>query len=720
MSAKENAVEEIKRNAREEAVAEIQQDEIRLRQEERDRLIQEAQEVAKGIKEGANQEAYQKIEDAKKEKKRIITEANDEADRIKNEAYAAISAREQAVKEREDAATKAVERARLEEDTARRAQTRYQTETLQALSSERNSRDADFDKIRASLVQRIEDLAQQRAELESERDELADESAFVRELKKKYQTASPERLQELEDRIQQLTQFCEERQQKIKDLQSQLDETKRATDGLSLADTRRRLDEAEARCNRLDEELAERPSLAEIKQMEQDASDLTRLRSENSELYDKVIQLQTQLSAAAYTGRELDIARMEAKALRTLNDQMMERLRYFSQAYETAREDKFAGLLEIDAELEKNRTQSSDASFQPFDSLERLTHYIHEYAASKGFFYEEKTIRVFLASMAASYDSSRLILLQGLSGTGKSSLPRIVAEAIGAKCRFVSVQPSWRDNRELLGYDNDFTHRFKETEFTKILYQASADPDTIWFVVLDEVNLARIEYYFADFLSELERQTPTGWSIPLISNYQSEGERTPRHLLLNSGTASLVIRKNVWFIGTANNDDSTATITDKVYDRAQILDMDQRAAEKRFGPIDQRIVSLANLESLFAAARKSSRNTISQDLLDEIDYLDIEFLQAMDITFGNRIKMQLQAFAPIYVAAGGTKNDAIDYYLAHKILRRLDERYDIYIPDILKSMIEYLHEKFGEHTFSESENKIKILKRKNFSGGGNE
>ncbi len=716
----ENTVDDMKRQAREEAVAEIRENETMLRQECCKQLVSEAEKRSKDIEDKAQRDADQKRKEADIEKARIIADATAEADQLRADAESAVIEREKAVKEREAELKKALDQAQRAEDAAQRAQTHYENEVLQALSAERGRRDSETEELFASLRQQRDQLAQQKAELDIQRDDLEGESAYVQELKKKYQSASPERLQQLDDTIQRLTQNCSDREERIKELLSRLDEINRTTNGQSFTETARRLEEAEKKCRQLDAELANRPSVSEYKQLQQDSTELARLRADNTDLLDKVNRLQTQLNAAAYAGRELDISRMEARALKVLNDQMMERLRYFSQAYETAREDKFAGLLEIDAAIEKKRPQKAASPSRSFDSLEELTYYIQQYAASKGLFYEDETIRVFLASMAASYTSSRLILLQGLSGTGKSSLPRIVAEAMGAECRFVSVQPSWRDNRDLLGYDNDFTHRFKETEFTKILYQASADEDTIWFVVLDEVNLARIEYYFADFLSELERQDKTSWSVPLISNYQPEGDRTPRHLSLSSGTASLIIRKNVWFIGTANNDDSTSTITDKVYDRAQILDMEHRAKEQSVGPIEKRLVSLANLESLFAAAQKDPNKTISGDLVDYIELLDSEYLQRMDITFGNRIKMQLQAFMPVYVAGGGTRYNAIDYYLAHKILRRLDERYDIYIADNLKSMIKELRSQFGDRSIGESQKKVDILMRKNFSSGGEE
>ena len=111
---------------------------------------------------------------------------------------------------------------------------------------------------------------------------------------------------------------------------------------------------------------------------------------------------------------------------------------------------------------------------------------------------------------------------------------------------------------------------------------------------------------------------------------------------------------------------------------------------------------------------------MSNEAEQDIDYYIDIHLQSMDITFGNRIKMQLRRFVPVYMAAGGKRDDAIDYYLAHKILRRLDERYDIYIAEELDGLENEITTHYKGSSFKETKAKIKTLKRKNFSRGGDE
>lgn len=102
--------------------------------------------------------------------------------------------------------------------------------------------------------------------------------------------------------------------------------------------------------------------------------------------------------------------------------------------------------------------------------------------------------------------------------------------------------------------------------------------------------------------------------------------------------------------------------------------------------------------------------------LNDIDETN---LRPMDITFGNRMKNQLADFVPVYVACGGTKEGAIDYFLAHKILRKLDEKYDAYVADCLEDLIEALNTYYGEGVFEKSLKKIETIKKRNFSTGDN-
>ena len=145
-------------------------------------------------------------------------------------------------------------------------------------------------------------------------------------------------------------------------------------------------------------------------------------------------------------------------------------------------------------------------------TLEDLCRDFRNFACSRmGLFYEEKVIRTLFAGLA----STKLILLQGISGTGKTSLPYALGKYFENDATIVSVQPSWRDRTELFGYFNEFSKRFNETEVLRTIYEASCN-DNINVIILDEMNIARVEYYFAEMLSIMEMPDPNEWRIELV------------------------------------------------------------------------------------------------------------------------------------------------------------------------------------------------------------
>ncbi|MBR5515526.1 MAG: hypothetical protein IKU52_04920, partial [Clostridia bacterium] len=145
-------------------------------------------------------------------------------------------------------------------------------------------------------------------------------------------------------------------------------------------------------------------------------------------------------------------------------------------------------------------------------TLPELCDMFRNFACSRmGLFYEIKTIRLFIASFA----STRLLILQGISGTGKTSLPYAFGKFIQNDTTIASVQPSWRDRTEIFGYFNEFTKRFNETEVLKKMYEAKYTDD-VYLTILDEMNIARVEYYFAELLSILEMPTRDEWVVDLV------------------------------------------------------------------------------------------------------------------------------------------------------------------------------------------------------------
>jgi hypothetical protein len=145
-------------------------------------------------------------------------------------------------------------------------------------------------------------------------------------------------------------------------------------------------------------------------------------------------------------------------------------------------------------------------------TLQEFTENYRLFAASQmKLYYTPEIIRRFVAGMAAS----KLLILEGISGTGKTSLPYSFSRYINNPATMVSVQPSYRDRTELIGYFNEFSKRFNETEFLRALYEAGYRDDPS-YIVLDEMNLARIEYYFAEMLSVLELPNTDEWTLDLV------------------------------------------------------------------------------------------------------------------------------------------------------------------------------------------------------------
>ena len=156
-------------------------------------------------------------------------------------------------------------------------------------------------------------------------------------------------------------------------------------------------------------------------------------------------------------------------------------------------ERRFSKLFEVDMFYKTYTPPEYDNDLTLSDICDRF----RLFACSRmHLFYEVKTIRLFMAGMA----STKLIILQGISGTGKTSLPYSFGKFLQHDTTIASVQPSWRDRTELFGYFNEFTKNFNETEVLRRIYDSSYNDD-VNLILLDEMNIARIEYYFAEMLS---------------------------------------------------------------------------------------------------------------------------------------------------------------------------------------------------------------------------
>ena len=321
-------------------------------------------------------------------------------------------------------------------------------------------------------------------------------------------------------------------------------------------------------------------------------------------------------------------------------------------------------------------------------SLKELCDDIRNFACSRSkLFYEIKIIRLLIAGLA----STKMILLQGISGTGKTSLPYMLGKYFQVDATIASVQPSWRDRTELFGFFNEFTKKFNETEVLKRIYEASYNDD-INIIILDEMNIARVEYYFAEMLSILEMPNPEEWKIELVpSSWPSD----PDHLK----DGKLQIPQNVWYIGTANNDDSTFSISDKVYDRALVINLDSKGIPFDAPETSPKCISYSYVESLYNKAIEE--NPVSDELIQKIGMLDLYVIEKFRVAFGNRIIKQLKLFVPVFVACGGTDLEGIDYILATKVFRKFEGLNLSLIRDEIRGLILYIDKLFGKGEMKE-------------------
>lgn len=320
--------------------------------------------------------------------------------------------------------------------------------------------------------------------------------------------------------------------------------------------------------------------------------------------------------------------------------------------------------------------------------LYELAVYLQQKMASsdKPFYYSMETIRVFLAGLFMT----PITILQGISGTGKTSLPREFAKAMvsavtnltgtdkfnmpNAPYRICAIQSGWRDNMDLMGYYNSFDSNYKETDFFKALYLASQPKyeHTLFFIILDEMNLSRPEHYFADFLSLLEQpedERYIGINAPC--------ETWPKSI----ERGKLKIPKNVRFIGTANHDETTLEFAPKTYDRSNVLEMPRNVSRNVKKTTLNYSIPYEWLEKQFKESLEENRNAYQKFQVFITSDFVVDCLSKVGIGVGNRFEAQAERFICAYLASGDNSEKdlafAADHLITSRLFRSLKNRYDL-------------------------------------------
>ena len=347
------------------------------------------------------------------------------------------------------------------------------------------------------------------------------------------------------------------------------------------------------------------------------------------------------------------------------------------------REKVFPTLSKLDTAHEGYEIEQVACDDLTLDELcERFRNYL---AKEEKLYFDINVIRFFISGFAASHFE----ILEGLSGTGKSSLPRYFAKFTNSRVLFMPVQTTWRDKSNILGFFNEFSNTYSETDFLVELYHANYNPDEIHMFVLDEMNISRVEYYFADLLSVLEFPTDE-WKLKVMT--------LPYDFIppIKLEDGYIRIPTNTYFVGTANKDDSTYTITDKVYDRAITTDFENKNTPFTVdGKADQIHLSASGLHSLYENALANEENAMNEEDYEKLNTVCEYVYDQFGIAIGNRIMNQIANIVPVFVACGGTKESAIDFMISKKLIAKVEGRFEEYVKDSLANLLKLLNTTYG-------------------------
>jgi hypothetical protein len=238
-----------------------------------------------------------------------------------------------------------------------------------------------------------------------------------------------------------------------------------------------------------------------------------------------------------------------------------------------------------------------------------------EYVVSRGFVFEPWQIAAYVTALR----TKPFVILAGVSGTGKSKLPALVAEATGGSSQLIAVRPDWTDSSEVLGY-SDLEGRFRPGSLLALASMATKQPDKYFVCIIDEMNLARVEHYFAEVLSRIEdRQASVDGgfqSSPLLGQTLSEAD---------AKWSSVFLPPNLAIVGTVNMDESAHGFSRKVLDRAFTLEFSEvnllpwesnpAAVNATAWPVSAwhpRSVQLSGISSLVNDERQVINNAIAE------------------------------------------------------------------------------------------------------------
>lgn len=344
-----------------------------------------------------------------------------------------------------------------------------------------------------------------------------------------------------------------------------------------------------------------------------------------------------------------------------------------------SKKDKEKNNLEDEDIIEEDVKEELENEFWSITNINEEVSYIHKYILSKGFYYSEELIKNFYLSLK----TKPFVILSGISGTGKSKIVELFAEAIGANYKnkrftLIPVKPDWSDATDLLGYRN-IESRFTPGIITSVAYEAMKHSDKPYFICLDEMNLARVEYYFSDILSLMESRKLNDDGEIITENLLKEVQFGKGDIEAIDKYGDVYIPENLYIVGTVNMDETTFPFSKKVLDRANTIEFNKVNLKYNFDValdniyLKERVYSNDFLKSNYLKISQCKDNKdIAIKVIDELIKIN-DILEEYNQHFGFRVRDEI-VFYMIYAI----KNSIFDfdkamyYCITQKILPKVN------------------------------------------------
>ena len=547
----------------------------------------------------------------------------------------------------------------------------------------------------ADIGAEVDGLRRQKEELLMEWSAMDEKREAVQALRREVEEVLIER-QSLEAEISPLRQeylSVKERLEKAEELIGRTDALNAKYKEISarvetMREELRRLEEAEARVSRLEDRRHELESgCARLEgQIASQTDELGELAVRVASAREALSEAQsdharTEVQAAA---ERLELRRLqgELEALGETRTTLEARLAYLtgeiakaegrSPDGETVDKDKLRELREAPPVIRSLSEWDEGEPENETDALKR----VKQRFRGRGLQYPDRTLYAFHTAMKVN-ETTQMAVLAGISGTGKSQLPRQYAAGMGIGFLQVPVQPRWDSPQDLMGFYNYIEGRFRPTDMARALWaldeinnKHDAVRDRMMMILLDEMNLSRVEYYFSDFLSRLE-------SRPRPDSVSDDNERKDAEIELEIPNTLNPPRifpgYNLLFAGTMNEDESTQSLSDKVVDRANVL---RFAAPKEIAP-SQPTGEVPEVRALPRQRWQRWQRPVSKvenerKVLDRLEKM-VEIMKEFKRPIGHRLGRAIMAYVANYpeVAEGRPIDNALADQVEMRLLPKL-------------------------------------------------